>query len=121
MKARATASALASGQLATSPVISLSARSVGEVLVGGRAVSVLRVEPSGSDHAMAQVLHVGQQILTAGLADDLTEYLAKYPDVTAHGRGHAARVGVPAVGVRGHCASVGEGSYAPVSSSFSNQ
>jgi hypothetical protein len=28
---------------------------------------------------------------------------------------------MPAVGVRGHCASVSEGRYGPVSSSFSNQ
>ena len=106
MNARATASARGSGQLATSAAMPSSAAFASTS--PGVPCTSAAVEPASGDHAMTQLLHVVEEVLAAGLADDLAQYLAQQPDVAPHRGWHATGVGVSARGARGHCASVGD-------------
>src|SRR5262249_36545665 len=55
------------------------------------------------DSRPAQPLHVIEQVLAVGLADDLAEYVAKQANVPAHRCRHILAVGVPAHGASVAC------------------
>jgi hypothetical protein len=46
------------------------------------------------DHRPAEPFHVGQQLRSLGVADDLTEDVAEQPDVAAHRLGEGSPVAI---------------------------